>query len=576
MSKRKKNDLKRNETSEAQSRKLKTSVILNVGSTEYSIIKKVAKESLNWKLSENDSSSWDVTWTDTAVPCEKLSKMKPYQKINHFPGMHGICKKHYLAWNLNKMQKNFPSDYNFYPKTFVLPGDYSILKQYADKSRTFIVKPEASSQGQGIYLVKSIEDINLSERLVVQEYLANPYLIDGLKFDLRVYVLVKSCNPLLVYMHEDGLTRLATEKYDEPVKDNFGKSCMHLTNYAINKNNVKFVFNKDENEDSVGHKRSLASTFKLLQDKGEDVEKLKRGIEDIVCKTLCCVQPALSFYYKNCRPNDVGDSMCFELLGFDIILDCNLKPWLLEVNHSPSFTTDSPLDVKIKHRVIKETLEMMNVTSSSRLSYQNNRKMRYFDIQKVEILNVLNNDFVNCDNDESRNGFTCIFNDEKMKGFSCFLETSTKLWLEVSKHNVHKAKNKKEVSIKSMTKTRSIVPRRRPNLSNTSLIKPSQSLIINDEAKETDTLELKKIIENNKISFNFLNGKDLLYYNQLNSIFQNRRHSITYLKGTEFHSSVIKLLKPIQKPKESSIGGFLAPKSFEFIPICLSKSKVYK
>lgn len=44
--------------------------------------------------------------------------------------------------------------------------------------------------------------------------------------------------------------------------------------------------------------------------------------------------------------------MCFEILGFDIFLDDQLKPWILEVNHAPSFSTDSPLDFKVKKNLI--------------------------------------------------------------------------------------------------------------------------------------------------------------------------------------------------------------------------------
>ena len=53
--------------------------------------------------------------------------------------------------------------------------------------------------------------------------------------------------------------------------------------------------------------------------------------------------------------------MCFEILGFDIILDEKLKPWLLEINHAPSFGTDTPLDFKIKKDLIADTIQILNL-----------------------------------------------------------------------------------------------------------------------------------------------------------------------------------------------------------------------
>ena len=74
-----------------------------------------------------------------------------------------------------------------------------------------IAKPEASCQGKGIFLTKNIEDFDFGEHYVVQKYMKKPFIIDGLKFDLRVYVLVAGCDPLRVYIYHEGLARFATD-----------------------------------------------------------------------------------------------------------------------------------------------------------------------------------------------------------------------------------------------------------------------------------------------------------------------------------------------------------------------------
>ena len=54
--------------------------------------------------------------------------------------------------------------------------------------------------------------------------------------------------------------------------------------------------------------------------------------------------------------------MCFEILGFDVLIDEKLKPWLIEINHTPSFATDTPLDFKIKKDVVADTMSILNMT----------------------------------------------------------------------------------------------------------------------------------------------------------------------------------------------------------------------
>lgn len=65
-------------------------------------------------------------------------------------------------------------------------------------------------------------------------------------------------------MYKEGLSRFATEQYIPPCNNNLDNLFMHLTNYAINKTSTKFVPNKTEDADDVGHKRSLTFIWKLL------------------------------------------------------------------------------------------------------------------------------------------------------------------------------------------------------------------------------------------------------------------------------------------------------------------------
>ena len=77
-----------------------------------------------------------------------------------------------------------------------------------------------------------------------------PFLIDGFKFDFRVYALVTACDPFRIFVFKDGLARFATAKYTDPSNNNVDNVYMHLTNYAINKNSSDFV-----RDDEAGSKR---------------------------------------------------------------------------------------------------------------------------------------------------------------------------------------------------------------------------------------------------------------------------------------------------------------------------------
>jgi tubulin polyglutamylase TTLL6/13 len=89
-----------------------------------------------------------------------------------------------------------------------------------------------------------------------------------------------------VFIYEEGLARFCTEQYQVPNNANISEKFMHLTNYAINKESPNFIFNENEECDSIGHKRSLTSLFETLEKRNVDVDTLWSNIHDIIIKTL--------------------------------------------------------------------------------------------------------------------------------------------------------------------------------------------------------------------------------------------------------------------------------------------------
>ena len=191
-------------------------------------------------------------------------------------------------------------------------------------------------------------------------------MIDKLKFDLRVYVLVTGINPLRAYIFHEGLARFATEEYMSPLGSNLNNLCMHLTNYAINKKNPKYVYNTSAKNMASGHKRSLTSVLVEMKRRGLNVDLFKSKLDDVLVKTVILGQPLVSHQYKFCQPDDDYRQMCFHILGIDVMIDDLLNPIVIEVNHTPSFTTDTPLDYFIKYNLIKDTLILLNINEENK------------------------------------------------------------------------------------------------------------------------------------------------------------------------------------------------------------------
>lgn len=106
----------------------------------------------------------------------------------------------------------FPKEFTITPMSYLLSEDWDAFcaEREREPNALFILKPVASSCGRGIKVASATTKINRREGILASKYLMNPHLINGLKYDLRVYVLVTGFNPLKVYIYNDGLVRFAT------------------------------------------------------------------------------------------------------------------------------------------------------------------------------------------------------------------------------------------------------------------------------------------------------------------------------------------------------------------------------
>lgn len=312
-----------------------------------------------------DESDWDIFWADVhSLGVDSgfdHSRLLDTQKLNHFPRHYELTRKDLMVKNLKRAKKMLEKegracDYDFFPQTYVLPLEHGIFVEEFRRNPgiTWIMKPCGRAQGRGIFLLdklsqvsgwrKQLDDKDKPETYVVSRYLDQPLLLGGRKFDLRIYVLVLSYVPLVVYLHRGGFCRFSSSRYTLD-KANMKNLYMHLTNVAIQKKNDKY----DEN---TGMKWPISKLKQYLLSRHglAATSKLFGDIQLVVTRSLLAVQQVIT-----------QDKHCFELYGYDILVDEALKPWLIEVNASPSLSTDTVADHHLKWGLVDDALGLVDV-----------------------------------------------------------------------------------------------------------------------------------------------------------------------------------------------------------------------
>ena len=158
------------------------------------------------RVTQNEIQSADLLWAHD-YPFNKLKphmmSLQSHQRVNHFPGCGFITNKVDLS----------TTDLKYIPNAFKLPNDKDKFKDFALKNpaKSFVVKHH---QHRHIKIKKSKEiDFN-DNGTFIQEFITNPLLVDGYKFDIGVYTIITSLDPLRVYIYYgDILFRYCAQKY---------------------------------------------------------------------------------------------------------------------------------------------------------------------------------------------------------------------------------------------------------------------------------------------------------------------------------------------------------------------------
>ncbi|ERE86518.1 putative tubulin polyglutamylase TTLL1-like protein [Cricetulus griseus] len=342
-------------------------------------------EKRGWiQVTENED--WNFYWMSVQTIRNVFSVETGYrlsddQIVNHFPNHYELTRKDLMVKNIKRYRKELEKEgsplaekdengkylyLDFVPVTYMLPADYNLFVEEFRKSpsSTWIMKPCGKAQGKGIFLINKLSQIKKWSR-------------DSKTSSYKL-----------------GFCRFCTVKYT-PSTSELDNMFVHLTNVAIQKHGVS------GSSLGTGSKMALGDFLSYIFARGDQASS-RRAIHNLVAQTLKGFKVAgmivqedynhihggkwtvnnLRLYLESTRGREVtsklfdeihwiivqslkavapvmnNDKHCFECYGYDIIIDDKLKPWLIEVNASPSLTSSTANDRILKYNLINDTLNI--------------------------------------------------------------------------------------------------------------------------------------------------------------------------------------------------------------------------
>ena len=187
---------------------------------------------------------------------------------------------------------------------------------------------------------KAYSKMYCSNEIIIQKYLDNPLLYYKRKFDIRCFVLVDS--NLNVFFCREGHLKASSEFYDLGSTNKL----IHITNYSLQKKSAKFEQYEDGNEISYNDFKKFLGEKNIPLDKFDSMITQMKYLVEISFKSVG---------KKLLKSSPV---LCFEIFGYDFIIDNDFKPWILEINNNPGLCISSPVIQKLVPRMLDDAFRI--------------------------------------------------------------------------------------------------------------------------------------------------------------------------------------------------------------------------
>jgi len=260
------------------------------------------------------------------------------------------------------------------------PEQFNKLRQkYVDRDPSlppliYIIKRPGLARGYGVHLAGSLADIDAMTREgsvafplnktypLAQKYIEDVLTLEGHKVTLRVYVLITSFDPLRLYVYHNGLVRICSRKYSLDPK-HFSDNFVHVDSIDINE------VNEHEFEISVanstlqheGLRCDIKYLLSKLESEGHNSTQLWENINDLVVKSIAAAErKMLGEVVMLTQTNRTRRAYPWEMTGYDILIDKNMKPYLLEINNTPSMSPHTVIENKIKQSLLHDLLDVVD------------------------------------------------------------------------------------------------------------------------------------------------------------------------------------------------------------------------